>query len=95
MHRNDPVTGPLYLQDAEPEDTLKIDVLQGDGEMAICGMEVSGAVRLRVTVLAMLLSLCGNLRITQVVNPLKGCIAELPRYVLAHLENTNARSQEK
>ena len=32
---------------------------------------------------AMLLSLVGNLRISQVVNPKKGCIMELPLNVVA------------
>ena len=123
----------LYLPVYVPGALLSLGDLhavQGDGETAICGMEMSGAVDLRVTVIpgdaglptpflvtaravyttaaaesldecsvtaarkmhrflmdrlgltdaqaAMLLSLKGNLRITQVVNPRKGCIMELP-----------------
>lgn len=108
--------------------------VQGDGETAICGMEISASVTVRVSVLkdagslplpfietedtiittaadasldiaskktaqnmhtylqkaanltdaqaAMLLSLVGNLRISQVVNPKKGCIMEVPKKYL-------------
>jgi len=108
-----------------------IHAVQGDGETAICAMEVSGAVTVKVEVVkgdkfiptpfivtpksyyttasaksldecsvaaarkmhrfvmeyanmddgqaAMLLSVVGHLRISQVVNPEKGCIMELPR----------------
>ena len=110
-----------------------IHAVQGDGETAICAMEVSGAVTVKVEVIktdkyiptpfivteksyyttaadksldecsiaaarkmhrfimenlnfddgqaAMLLSVMGNLRITQVVNPEKGCMMEFPRSV--------------
>jgi len=123
----------LYLPVAVPGALLSLGDLharQGDGETAICGMEMSGAVTLRVTVIpggaglptpflasahalytaaadpsldvcsvaaarkmhrflieylgltdaqaAMLLSLRGDLRIAQVVNPRKGCVMELP-----------------
>lgn len=113
--------------------------IQGDGETAICGMECSGKVTVRVTVLkdrediptpfvisgghcyttaadesldvchvkaaqkmqkflmsqtglsdaqaAMLLSLKGNLRITQVVNPKKGCMMEFPMDMLRELKS--------
>jgi len=115
-----------------------IHAIQGDGETAICGMECSGKVVVRVTVLkdrgdiptpfvvsggscyttaadesldvchvkaarkmqkflmeqtgisdaqaAMILSLKGNLRITQVVNPKKGCMMEFPLDVLRELK---------
>jgi len=105
--------------------------IQGDGETVICGLEMNGRVRAKVTVLknrsdiptpfivtpttyvttfaaptldeasrgaghrmhrfllehtdltaeecAMLLSLAGNLRISQVVNDLKGCLMDFPR----------------
>lgn len=131
----------VYLPVAVPGALLSIGDLhavQGDGETAICAMEVSGDVTVRVTVLkqpkhlptpmvitetacyitaadksldvcsiaaarkmhrwlteefdltdaqaAMLLSLQGNLRISQVVNPLKGCMMELPRAILAQLK---------
>ena len=35
---------------------------------------------------AMLLSLQGNLRISQIVNPLKGCVMELPLRLLHQLK---------
>ena len=124
----------LYLPVAVPGALLSLGdlhALQGDGETAICGLEMGGTVTLRATVIpgdagiptpflvtetacytaaadpsldvcsvqaarkmhrflmtragltdaqaAMLLSLRGNLRIAQVVNPRKGCIMELPR----------------
>ena len=130
----------VYLPVAVPGANLSmgdIHAIQGDGETAICGMECSGTVTVRVTVLkdrhdiptpfvvsgkscyttaahesldtchvaaarkmhrflmdqahlsdaqaAMLLSLCGNLRITQVVNPKKGCMMEFPLEVLERL----------
>lgn len=111
-----------------------LHALQGDGETAICGMEASGNITVRIEVLppnkaiplplledagyfyttaasesldecsvaaarkmhsfltsftdlddagaAMLLSLCGNLRISQVVNPQKGCIMAFPKNIL-------------
>ena len=109
--------------------------LQGDGETAICGLEVSAAVTVRVTIVkeqlptpfletndaiytiawdqsldlasvdasrkmhqylmsysclsdaqaAMLLSLVGDLRISQIVNPLKGCIMRFPKAYLPPL----------
>ena len=110
-----------------------IHAVQGDGETAICAMEVSGAVTVKVEVIktdkyiptpfivtdrayyttaaakslddcsvaaakkmqrfimeqmnfsdaqaAMILSVMGNLRINQVVNPEKGCMMEFPRSV--------------
>ena len=110
-----------------------IHAVQGDGETAICAMEVSGAVTVKVEVIktnkyiptpfivteksyyttaaakslddcsvaaarkmhrfimeqmnfndgqaAMILSVMGHLRITQVVNPEKGCMMEFPRSV--------------
>ena len=131
----------IYLPVAVPGALLSVGDLhavQGDGETAICAMEVSGNVELRVTLLkhpkgiptpmlvtdcacytiaadpsldvcstaaarkmhnwlveefhltdvqaAMLLSLRGNLRIAQVVNPKKGCMMELPREVLSQLK---------
>lgn len=134
------VGSTIYLPVAVPGALLSVGDLhavQGDGETAICAMEVSGDVTLRVTVLkqpkyiptpmvvtdtacyttaadasldvcsveagrkmhrwmveefditdaqaAMLLSLQGNLRISQVVNPLKGCVMEMPRTVLKQL----------
>ena len=131
----------VYLPVAVPGANLSmadIHAIQGDGESAICGMECSGKVTVRVTVLkdrediptpfvvsggscyttaadesldvchvaaarkmhkflmsqtgisdaqaAMLLSLKGNLRITQVVNPKKGCMMEFPMEVLRELK---------
>ena len=130
----------LYLSVYVPGALLSLGdlhAIQGDGETAICGMEMSGAVDLRVTVIpggaglptpflvtdravyttaaaesldecsvtaarkmhrflidrlgltdaqaAMLLSLNGDLRITQVVNPHKGCMMELPMDILREL----------
>ena len=123
----------LYLPVSVPGALLSmgdIHAVQGDGETAICALEVSGAVTVKVDVLTnrpdiptpfivthshyittaaddsldvssveaakkmhrflqqhtdltdaqcgMLLSLAGNLRISQVVNPEKGCIMEFP-----------------
>ena len=114
-----------------------LHAVQGDGESAICGMEVSGSVTVRVQVVkgpaqiptpfvvtdsscyttasatsldecsvaaaqkmhrylqqvgqitsaqaAMLLSMVGNLRISQVVNPQKGCMMEFPLSVLREI----------
>ncbi len=131
----------LYLPVFVPGALLSVGDLhavQGDGETAICAIEVSGTVTLRVTVLkggapyplpfivtekahyalaahesldvcsveaarqmhgwltrsfeltdaqaAMLLSLSGNLRITQVVNPRKGCAMELPQTIIDQLK---------
>lgn len=130
----------LYLPVAVEGALLSVGdlhALQGDGETAICAMEVSGRVTLRVTVekdciypvpflitpkayytiasdasldvcsqaaaramhrylvssfsispeeAAMLLSLLGNLRLSQIVNPKKGCIMELPKAVVDKLE---------
>lgn len=110
-----------------------LHAVQADGETAVCALEVSGSVRLRVTVkkqmqletpfletqnafyttaaagsldecsvtaarkmhsfvmkrygltaaqAAMLLSLSADLRISQVVNPWKGCYMELPKAAL-------------
>ncbi len=108
--------------------------VQGDGESAVCALEMAGEVTVRVVVLkdradiptpllvtpthymtaaadpsldrcaqaaarkmhlllqrhtrldaphaAMLLSLCGNLRISQVVNPAHGCVMEFPKDIL-------------
>lgn len=130
----------LFLPVAVPGALLSLGdlhALQGDGESAICGMEVSGEVTLRATVVpgwselptpflvtedavftlaadesldvcsvaaarkmhrflmgtcglsdaraAMLLSLAGQLRISQVVNPRKGCRMEFPRSLLREL----------
>ena len=123
----------LYLPVNVPGALLSLGdlhALQEDGETAICGLEISGEVRVRVDVLkgrgdiptpfllardrylttaahpsldraaelagrkmhrflqehtrlseaqsAMLLSLAGKLRISQVVNPAKGCVMEFP-----------------
>jgi len=131
----------IYLPVVIPGANLSmadIHAIQGDGETAICGMECSGKVTVRVTVLkdrediptpfvisggscyttaadesldvchvaagrkmqkflmsqtgisdaqaAMILSLKGNLRITQVVNPKKGCMMEFPLEVLRELK---------
>ncbi len=130
----------LYLPVTVPGALLSVgdlDAVRGEGETACCAMEVSGAATLRVTVLkncdrptpfleteracytlaadasldvcsrqavgkmqrylmeryglsdvqaAMLLSLQGNLRITQVVNPRKGCMMEIGKDVLGALE---------
>lgn len=128
----------LYLPVTVPGALLSmgdLHAIQGDGETAICGMEMGGVVTVKVDVLknaayiptpflvnathcyttaadpsldvcsvaaalkmqrflmhranltdaqaAMLLSLVGNLRISQVVNPKKGCIMELPLNVVA------------
>lgn len=136
--------GNLDISDLGPETILYLPVnvpgallsmgdihaLQGDGETVICALEASGEVRVKVDLLkgrddiptpflvtstsylttaadpsldvasvaaarkmhdflmrhtdlddaqaAMLLSLAGNLRISQVVNPAKGCIMEFP-----------------
>lgn len=133
----------IYLPVAVPGALLSLGDchgLQGDGETAICGMEISAAVTVRVTVLkdagvlplpfidtenavytaaadesldaasiaaaqnmhaylqavtdlsdaqaAMLLSLVGNLRISQIVNPKKGCVMEFPK---KYLRQTNRR----
>ena len=127
----------VYLPVAVPGALLSMGdchALQGDGESAICGMEISASVTVRVTVLkdapyiptpfvetadslittyahesldeasvaaarkmheyliqttgldrsqaAMLLSLAGELRISQVVNPKKGCIMQFPKEYL-------------
>ncbi len=127
----------VYLPVSVPGALLAIGdchAVQGDGETAICGMEMSAEVIVRVNVIkggcgiptpfvetedavytthgdrsldiasaaaarkmhsylvqttdltdaqaAMLLSLVGNLRISQVVNPLKGCIMEFPKKYL-------------
>lgn len=132
----------LYLPVSLPGALLcagDLHAVQGDGETAICALEVSGSVRLRVHVCkgrdplptpfivnadacytaaaaesldvcsvaaarkmqrflmeytnlddaqaAMLLSLAGHLRISQIVNPLKGCYMELPRSILAQIQN--------
>ena len=124
----------IYLPVSIPGAHLAIGdchAVQGDGETAVCAMEVSAAVTVRVSVLkdakelptpfietkdhiyttygdrsldvasvnaarkmhqyliktteltdakaSMLLSLVGNLRISQVVNPKKGCIMEFPK----------------
>ncbi len=127
----------LYLP-VEAEGALlsmgDIHALQGDGETAICALEMAGIVTVRVTVLkdrgdiptpfvvtpthylvtasspsldecsvsaarkmhrfltahaplsdaqaAMALSLLGDLRISQVVNPQKGCLMAVPRGIL-------------
>ena len=131
----------LYLPVFVPGALLSVGDLhavQGDGETAICAMEVNGTVTLRVELIkggtlflmpfivtgdahcalaahelldicsveaarrmhgwlikayeltdaqaALLLSLCGNLRITQVVNPRKGCAMELPQTILNQLK---------
>ena len=131
----------LYLPVFVPGALLSVGDLhavQGDGETAICGLEMSGTVTLRVTVqkdarriptpflvtedayytlaadeslddcsvraarkmhgwltqnfdltdaqAAMLLSLQGNLRITQVVNPRRGCAMELSRKITEQLK---------
>lgn len=123
----------LYLPVAVPGALLSmgdLHAIQGDGETAICALELSGQVEVKVEVLknradiptpfivtkthylttaahpsldessvvaaqkmhrfvqehsaltdaeaAMLLSLKGNLRISQVVNPAKGCIMDFP-----------------
>lgn len=128
----------LYLPVCVPGALLSlgdIHAVQGDGETAICAMEISGEVVLRVSVIkstlptpflvtehacfttaadpsldvcsvqaarkmhrwlaasfalsdaqaAMLLSLNGNLRISQIVNPLKGCMMELALDTLRQL----------
>lgn len=126
----------LYLPVAVPGALLSmgdVHAVQGDGETAICAIECSARVVVRVTVLkdckqptpliedaenvyttfadpsldiasvgaarkmhgylmeqsgltdaqaAMLLSLAGELRISQVVNPAKGCIMQLPKKYL-------------
>ena len=134
----------VYLPVSVPGALLSmgdLHAVQGDGETAICGMEVGGEVTARVTVrkhpeniptpmvitdtacyitaagesldvcsvaaarkmhrwlteafeltdaqAAMLLSLQGNLRISQVVNPLKGCMMELPKDILRQLKRRN------
>lgn len=131
----------LYLPVAAPGALLSVGdlhALQGDGESAICGLEMSGEVTLRATVIkggaglptpflvtadavytlaadesldvcsvaaarkmhrflmdaaglsdvraAMLLSLRGQLRISQVVNPKKGCMMEFPLALLRKLK---------
>lgn len=131
----------LYLPVSVPGGLLSVGDLhgvQGDGETAICGLEVNGSVVLKVNLIkkprflptpflvtedtccttaaaasldecsltaarkmhrwlieefeltdaqaAMLLSLQGNLRISQIVNPLKGCVMELPRELLRQLK---------
>ena len=133
----------VYLPVYVPGAMLSIGdchALQGDGETAICGLEVSAAVTVRVTILkeqlptplletqdaiytiswnqsldqasldasrkmhhylmsyfrlsdvqaAMLLSLVGDLRISQIVNPLKGCIMCFPKAYLPPMSE-NAR----
>ena len=130
----------LYLPVSVPGALLSLGDLhglQGDGETAICGLEMAGAVILRASVIpggaglptpflvtdravyttaaaesldecsvtaarkmhrflserldltdaqaAMLLSLRGDLRIAQVVNPKKGCMMELPRSLVTEL----------
>ena len=127
----------LYLPVNVPGALLSmgdIHAVMGDGETAICGLEINGTVTVRVSVIkaphiiptpflvtdtacyttaadltldecsikaarkmhrwmvsrfdltepqaAMLLSLQGNLRISQIVNPHKGCIMEMPRSIL-------------
>ena len=127
----------IYLPVSVPGALLSIGdchAVQGDGETAICALEVSASVIVRVSVIkgdpgiptpfietestiittngdeyldaasikaagkmhkylvkttdltdaqaAMLLSLVGNLRISQVVNPKKGCIMEFPKCYL-------------
>lgn len=128
----------IYLPVALPGALLSIGdchALQGDGETAICGAEMSARVTVQVTVLkgrggdiptpfietadavyttaanasldiasvaaarkmhryliretsltdaqaAMLLSLVGQLRISQVVNPKKGCVMQVPKKYL-------------
>lgn len=126
----------LYLPVFVPGALLSagdLHAVQADGETAVCALEVSGSVQLRVTVkkhmqletplletqhafyttaasesldecsvaaarkmhrfvmerydldaaqAAMLLSLCADLRISQVVNPRKGCYMELPKAAL-------------
>ena len=128
----------IYLPVSVPGALLSIGdchAVQGDGETAICAIEVSASVTVKVTVLknrndiptpfiendhavfttfadesldvahveaaqrmhrylvdttkwtdaqaAMILSLAGDLRISQVVNPKRGCVMELPkRYLL-------------
>ncbi|TXT41730.1 MAG: amidase [Spirochaetes bacterium] len=111
-----------------------IHAVQGDGETVICALETSGVVRVKINVLkgrndiplpfivtpdrylsvavdpsldicsvqaartmhrflmnhsglraeqcGMLLSLAGNLRISQIVNPSKGCVMEFPRFLI-------------
>lgn len=131
----------IYLPVSVPGGLLSVGDLhgvQGDGETAICGLEVNGSVTLKVNLLkkprflptpflvtehtccttaaavsldecslaaarkmhrwlteefeltdaqaAMLLSLQGNLRISQIVNPLKGCVMELPLRLLHQLK---------
>ena len=136
----------VYLPVYVPGAMLSIGdchALQGDGETAICGLEVSAAVTVRVTILkeqlptplfetkdtiytiswnqsldqasldasrkmhhylmsyfclsdvqaAMLLSLVGDLRISQIVNPLKGCIMCFPKAYLPPMSE-NAREQQ-
>lgn len=133
----------IYLPVAVPGALLSLGDchgLQGDGETAICGMEISADVTVKVSVLkdadflplpfietedavftaaadesldaasaaaaqnmhaylqtvtdlsdaqaAMLLSLVGNLRISQIVNPQKGCMMEFPK---KYLHQTNRR----
>ena len=64
-------------------------------------MEVSAAVTVRATVLKdaqafMLLSLVGNLRISQVVNPKKGCIMEFPKkYLSAAIDKKKTGTTQK
>ncbi len=127
----------VYLPVSVPGALLAIGdchAVQGDGETAICAMEINAEVIVRVSVVkdrdgiptpfietkdavyttqgeksldaaavaaarkmhqylvrtanlsdvqaSMLLSLAGNLRISQVVNPLKGCIMEFPKEYL-------------
>ena len=125
----------VYLPVSVPGAMLSIGdchALQGDGETAICGLEVSAAVIVRVSIVkeqlptpfletkdaiytiawdqsldlasvdvsrkmhrylmsnfslsdaqaAMLLSLAGDLRISQIVNPLKGCVMRFPKAYL-------------
>lgn len=94
----------IYLPVSVPGARLAIGdchAVQGDGETAICAMEVSAAVTVRATVLkdaqaSMLLSLVGNLRISQVVNPKKGCIMEFPKkYLSAAIDKKKTGTTQK
>jgi amidase len=60
-----------------------------DPSLDICSIEASRTMHrfllthsgLRAEQCGMLLSLAGNLRISQIVNPLKGCVMEFPRFL--------------